>query len=245
MPLSREKTVRRTFAGTSRLLPLLLGAALSGLLDTPVVARADDGPGGPETIVLFNGKNLEGWEKTDLYGSGTVEVKDGTIRLNASEAFSGMTGITCTRQPLPRSNYELRYEARRLGGKDFFAAATFPVGDAYLTFVNGGWGGTVTGLSSIDGADASENETSTYMEYHDDTWYRFRIRVTDKKVVCWVDDEEIVNLDHQGRHLGTRLETRPNEPLGFATWESGGALRKLEIKRLSPAEVAATNKAEK
>src|SRR5437764_12492650 len=96
-----------------------------------------------------------------------------------------MTGITSTRKDLPSTNYELTYEARRLGGSDFFAAATFPVGKSYITLVNGGWGGHVTGLSSLGGADASENDTGTSFTYRDKTWYKFRVRVTDAVIRCW------------------------------------------------------------
>ena len=51
------------------------------------------------------------------------------------------SGITSTRKDLPTTNYELSFEAQRLDGFDFFAAATFPVGKSHATFVNGGWGG--------------------------------------------------------------------------------------------------------
>ena len=130
----------------------------------------------------------------------------------------------------------------RESGEDFFAAATFPVGKSYITLVNGGWGGNVTGLSSLNGMDASENETTRTIKYENKTWYRFRVRVTGEVIRCWVDDKEIVAVNHQERHVGTRVETRPSEPLGFATWKTGGALRKIEVRPLTPDEIAATNK---
>ena len=132
----------------------------------------------------------------------------------------------------------------RAEGRDFFAAATFPVGDSFLTFVNGGWGGSVTGLSSLDGADASENSTSKYVKYQNNTWYRFRVRVTAHRIRAWIDDKPVIDVDHKDRQVGTRIETRRNQPLGFATWESTGALRRVELRRLSPAEVAATDKSD-
>jgi hypothetical protein len=153
-----------------------------------------------------------------------------------------LTGITTTRTDLPKVDYELRYDAMRLTGVDFFAAATFPVGSSYITLVNGGWGGNVTGLSSLNGMDASENETTQAIPYKNKTWYHFRVRVTDSVIRCWVDDKEIIAIDYRERRVGTRLETRSNEPLGFATWETGGALRNIEVRRLTPDEIAATNK---
>jgi hypothetical protein len=198
--------------------------------------------GRPGRLVLFDGKSLDGWKKTGFTGAGAVKVEGGAILLNAGRP---MTGITSTRRDLPTTNYELSYEAMRLTGRDFFAAGTFPVGKSFLTLVNGGWGGSVTGLSSLDGADASENETGRFFPYRDKTWYRFRVRVTGAMIRCWIDDHEVIALDHQGRQLGTRIETRANQPLGFATWETGGALRTIEVRMLTPAEVAAVNKSGK
>ena len=40
------------------------------------------------------------------------------------------------------------FEAQRVQGNDFFATTTFRVGKDPLTFVVGGWGGTVVGLSN-------------------------------------------------------------------------------------------------
>ena len=190
-------------------------------------------------LVLFDGKSLDGWKKTDFFRAGEVKVEDGTIVMSVG---GSMTGITSTRQDLPKTNYELTYEAMRLSGRDFFAAATFPVGNSFVTLINGGWGGSVTGLSSLNGADASENETGRFFEYQDKTWYKFRVRVTDEVIRCWIDEKEILAVDHSGMQVGTRIETRENQPLGFATWETSGAVRKIEIRLLSPAEVAATPK---
>ena len=193
----------------------------------------------PEKIVLFDGKTLEGWKKTDFSKPGEIRVEDGAIVLSAG---SPMTGITCTKKDLPTTNYELTYEAKRLTGRDFFAAATFPVGKSFVTFVNGGWGGSVTGLSSLDGADASENDSSKYIKFEDRTWYRFRVRVTDRTILGWIDDKEVLNVDHADRRLSTRLETRANQPLGFATWETGGAIRRIEVRKLTAEEIASEKK---
>jgi hypothetical protein len=152
-----------------------------------------------------------------------------------------MTGITTTRRDLPTTDYELSYEAQRLTGTDFFAAATFPVGKSFLTLVNGGWGGSVTGLSSLNGSDASENETNHFVKYENKTWYKFRLQVTDRAIVCWVGEKPIIALDHRDMQLATRIETRPNQPLGFATWDSTGAIRNITIRPLTAAEIAETN----
>jgi hypothetical protein len=190
---------------------------------------------------LFDGKTLEGWKKTDLSHPGHVRVEDGRIVLGTGEP---MTGITTTRKDLPTTNYELSYEAMRTNGEDFFAAATFPVGQSYITLVNGGWGGFVTGLSSLNGQDASENETTRSIPYQNNRWYRFRVRVTEVAIRCWVDDKEIIAVEHKEKHVGTRVETRSSEPLGFCAWKSAGALRDIEVRPLTADEIAATNKLE-
>jgi hypothetical protein len=208
----------------TRALPLL------GLLFTfaPGVLADDPPP-------LFDGKTLDGWKSTEHYKSGTIEVIEGCLRL----AEGGpITGVVTTRKDLPQVDYELSYEAKREAGDDFFAAATFPVGEKCVTLVNGGWGGGVTGISRINGADAIENATNSYFKYENGTWYRFRVRVTAKRLRCWVDDKLVVDLYHPDVQLSTRVESRPCEPLGFAAYRSAGLLRKIAIRPLTAAEIA-------
>jgi hypothetical protein len=192
-------------------------------------------------LILFDGKSLDGWKDAGFRNAPAARVEDGAIVLPAA---SPVSGITTTRKDLPTTNYELSYEAMRPEGRDFFAAATFPVGKSFVTFVNGGWGGTVTGLSSLNGADASENETSRFVKYENKTWYRFRVRVTDKAIRGWVDDKPVFAVELDGREVGTRIEVRPNQPLGFSAWRSSGAIRKVEVRNLTADEVAANDKFE-
>jgi len=222
-----------SFASTARRLASI--AAISCLI---AAAPAREG----KTLVLFDGKGLDGWKKTDFYKSVEIKVEDGAIVLPEGQP---MAGVTSTRGDLPRLDYELTYEAKRLSGSDFFAAATFPVGPSHLTLVNGGWGGSVTGLSSLNGADASENESNRFVKYRDGIWYRFRVRVTAKVVRAWLDDKELCAVEYEGVQVGTRVESRPSQPLGFATYRSSGSVRKVEVRPLTPAEVAANDRVEK
>lgn len=145
-----------------------------------------------------------------------------------------MTGITRTGS-FPKSNYEIRLEGARLQGGDFFAGMTFPVGDSYCTWVTGGWGGDIVGLSSLDGWDASDNETRTYFNFDAGRWYALRLRVTDEKITAWIDDRQIVNVDIRGRSIGLRYgEIKLSAPLGFASYATTGALRKIEYRLLKP-----------
>lgn len=230
-PIPRSPAQLRSVSWS--LLPLGLLALVAPARLAPVAQDA------PSKLVLFDGKSLEGWKPTSFSNAGAVTITDGEIRIAAGRP---MSGITTTRQDLPKSGYELVYEAKRTSGQDFFAAATFPVNTSYITLVNGGWGGNVTGLSSLDGSDASENETSQFFKYEDQTWYTFRVRVTDVMIRAWINDKPILAVDHQDRQVGTRIETRSNQPLGFATWESAAAIRKVEVRKLTADEIAATNK---
>jgi hypothetical protein len=236
----RSRRLAETARPRGFLLPALSAAIACLLAISPAAAQE---PGArPKTIVLFDGKTLDGWKETDFRRSGGVMVEDGALVLQTGHP---MTGITTTREDLPTVDYELAYEAKRVSGRDFFAAATFPVGKSFISLVNGGWGGSVTGLSSLDGADASENDSSTYFKYEEKTWYRFRVRVTGEAIRAWIDDKLTVSVDHKDREVKTRIEVRSNEPLGFAAWETAGALRKIEMRPLTAEEVAETNRAEK
>jgi hypothetical protein len=225
-----------------RCLPAVF-ATLCVIVVTP--STGQDGKAAPAVThvdgELFDGKSLEGWKKTDFYGSGDVKVETGMVVMSAGRS---MTGITSTRSDLPTTNYELSYEAMRIGGRDFFAAATFPVGTSFITLVNGGWGGSMTGLSSLDGMDASENETTRSIRYQDKTWYAFRVRVTGKMIRCSIDGKEILAVNYQDRRVGTRIECRHSQPLGFATWETTGAVRNVKIRKLTAEEIAAADKFE-
>jgi hypothetical protein len=239
MDIVRRSDAKAGF-GSVRVCPPAV--ALFALLVTLAAARGDDKPAAtekPKVLELFDGKSLDGWKKTDYANPGEVLVENGVIVMKTGKP---MSGITSTRRDLPRTNYELTYEARRTNGRDFFAAATMPVGEKHATFVNGGWGGSITGVSSLDGADASENETGRFVKYEDNTWYKFRVRITGEAIRCWVDDKEIVAVSTKDRQVSTRIESRATQPLGFSTWESGANLRAIRLRLLDAAEVAATNK---
>ena len=74
------------------------------------------------------------------------------------------TGLNWT-NTFPEANYEITMEAMRLSGSDFFCGLTVPVGTNFCSLIVGGWGGSLFGISSIDGMDASENETTKFQNY--------------------------------------------------------------------------------
>src|SRR5260221_10657938 len=128
---------------------------------------------------LFDGKSLGAWKSVEFGGEGAVKVENGCIQIAEGASLSG---IHWTGEAPPRTNYEFSLEAMKLDGNDFFCGIVFPVGKESCSFVAGGWGGGVTGLSSVDHMNASENETATDQAYAKNKWYTFRLRVTPEKI---------------------------------------------------------------
>lgn len=185
----------------------------------------------PAARSLFNESDLAGWRVTDKYDfarHGKVVIQDGAIVLNAG---TPATGISTTR-PFPRIDYEVTLEAKRIAGSDFFCGMTFPVKDDYLSLVIGGWGGGVTGISNLDNMSAVENDTTNYMEFEQDRWYKIRLRVTEEKVEAWIDGSSIVDVDLKGRKLSIWWEQEPVRPFGIASWHTTAAVRKIRLKPL-------------
>ena len=183
---------------------------------------------------LFDGRTLAGWTKTNFGGEGEVRIDDGAIVL---EMGNNMTGITwADGDRLPKVNYEIALQAKRIEGDDFFCGLTFPVGDRPCSFIVGGWGGATVGLSSLDDADASSNETTTYHSFDRDRWYSLRVRVTTKTIEAWIDDRRVVDVDYTGRKISVRSEVELSRPLGIATWATTAATRKIELRTLPAAK---------
>lgn len=184
---------------------------------------------------LFDGKSLDGWKSAEFGGDGQIEVVDGQIILHAGD---DMTGITYQGK-VPKMNYMLEVEAQRLEGLDFFAGTTFPIGDSFATLIPGGWSGGVFGLSSINHADASENETTKHKTFDDKRWYTFRIQVSEGRVQVWIDDKQEIDLYTAEKKLTTRGEVESCKPLGIATWRTKSAIRSIRLRELTKDEITA------
>ncbi|HBJ84727.1 MAG TPA: DUF1080 domain-containing protein [Verrucomicrobiales bacterium] len=205
------------------LLPalLLFGAAFAA--DEPKTEA-------PKEFILFNGKSLDDWETVDIGGSGVVDLEGGVMIINQGESVSGV--VYKKAATLPLTNYEITLEAKRLQGVDFFVGLTFPVGDlkTCATFVCGGWGGSVTGISSIDGFDASENNTSSYQRYEDDKWYAIKLRVTPENLSAWIGEKQVIDEDIINKKIAVR--TGPIEsylPLSLTTFNTTSAIRNIKL----------------
>jgi hypothetical protein len=140
----------------------------------------------------------------------------------------GGTGITW-KGDFPRQDYMVTLEAMRQEGNDFFCGMTFPVGKKPCTLIVGGWGGMVVGLSSIDGMDASENETMTLKNFDKGRWYRIILRVTEQTIEAWIDNEKVVDFTIGDSALSIRPEVELSKPFGIASWRTTAAIRNIRL----------------
>jgi hypothetical protein len=232
MKLTRTRGRERGSVPRRLAASLVALTLLSRMAWMPCGARADEeraeaASPGREWRPLFDGQSLEGWKSTAFGGEGDVYVEGNELRLDFG---SSMTGITYIGDALPQGNYELRLEARRLDGTDFFCGLTFPVHDQHLTLIVGGWGGSLVGLSNLDGQDASQNETRRIMPFRKEAWYGIRLQVDDTHVRVWIDDQKLIDRSIVGRELSLRPEVELCKPLGICTWETRAAVRRIEVR---------------
>jgi len=218
---------------TSLLLCILIIGACHEAGPENVTSQPETEPAAPPAeMSLFDGKTLGNWKITDFGGQGEVHIKDGSIYL---ELGNDMTGITWD-GPLVRMNYEITLEAMRVSGSDFFCGFTFPVNDNYCSLVLGGWGGSLCGLSNIDYYDAANNETTRFVSFENNKWYHVRLRVIPNRIQAWLQEdgeEPLVDMDITDRKIDTRAEMDLCQPMGVATWQTAGAVRNIQLRKLT------------
>lgn len=178
---------------------------------------------------LFDGKTLAGWIKAPFGGSGDVEVEAGAIVLHQGV----LTGINYT-NAIPKNDYEVEVEARRVVGNDFFCGLTFPVKDSFATLIVGGWGGSVVGISSLDDNDAAHNETTLHRRFEAGRWYRIRLQVRSDRLSVWLDDDPVIEADIRTQKVSLRPgDIEVSKPFGFASYGTTAELRKIRMRSLS------------
>jgi len=179
---------------------------------------------------LMDGNTLSGWDIVRYGGEGEPYVKNGVLTLPM--ATSGMsTGVCWVGDSLPVNNYELYYEAMRVEGNDIFGGLSFPYGDSFATLIFGGWAGIVSGLSCIDGRDASQNETTKHVYFRDKQWYPVQLRVTADSIRAFVDTVKVVDIATAGKKIHLRSGTVATS-LTLSTYLTTGAIKNIRIKRL-------------
>lgn len=212
------------------LTALTLVAACAGTPEPSVVSATRDGlHPGPWTD-LFDGQGLGTLVSISFGGEGEVRVEDGALILPFG---SPLTGVTYP-GAFPTRDYELECRAARLSGSDFFCGLTFPVQDQHATLVLGGWGGTLTGLSCVDGEDASNNSTRRFVHFETGRDYLIRIRVGGGRLRCFLEDELIVDLVLDDHEFSLRPEVQLTRPLGLSTFLTTGRVSALRYRRLKP-----------
>jgi len=180
-------------------------------------------------VSFFDGKTLTGWRETDFAGHGAVEYESGLILLNTGDP---LTGINWTNR-VPNMNYEVALDAMRVTGSDFFCGLTVPVSNSFCTLIVGGWGGSLVGISSLDGQDASENETTRFLKAEQGRWYRIRLRVTQSRIEAWIDKEKFVNVDTTDKQISLRAgDIESSKPFGIASYQTTAALREIKLRRV-------------
>lgn len=213
------------------LLAACVGLVWNGLGVQDAQAQAAPTAPAAEWQSVFDGKSLQGWELAkgyDYEDQGKVAVTDGCLVLEAGQPATGVrwTGA------FPRANYEVELEGQRVSGDDFFCGMSFPVGDNSLTLILGGWGGSVCGLSCVDGYRAADNETASARSFENGKWYRIRVTVTDAKITAYINDKMLCAVRTEERKLKVTNEMAPCLPFGFATWNTTGALKNIRYRSL-------------
>ena len=181
-----------------------------------------------DSTYLFDGKSLDGWDITNFGPQGPVYVSGGNIILGMGD---GCTGITW-KNSFPEINYKVTLEAKKVDGNDFFCGMTFPVEKVPCTLIVGGWGGATVGLSSINGLDASENETTTMQNFEKDRWYRISLIVKTDTIRAFIDDTVVVNIAIGNKTLSVRPEVELSRPFGIASWKTTAALKNIRVERI-------------
>ena len=220
-------------------LPLSLAAAGCCKFDPETAPAVKSESVEPGWEALFDGETLEGWEVTDYIATKGAEVKEGgIIELRPGEPLGGIRWVG---EELPKIDYEISLEARRVEGDDFFCCLTFPYKETHASFVVGGWGGSLTGISNVGGYDASENSTMSVGNFENGKWYRIRLRATGDRIETWIDDEQSVNLTTTDQRIEMRFgEIEESVPMGISVFMTTAEVRNIQLKRLEPGAAAAS-----
>jgi len=179
---------------------------------------------------MSDGRTLAGWRETPFAGHGEARCQDGVMILGMGDPFTGLNWTN----DFPKMNYEVALDAMRVMGSDFFCGLTVPVGDTFCSLIVGGWGGSLLGISSIEGMDASENQTTKFTSFQTGRWYRIRLRVTEKRIEGWIDKEKLVDVVTTDKRISLRPgDIELSKPFGVASWQTMSALREIKFRRVS------------
>jgi hypothetical protein len=220
--MNASNTARRT-AGCLVCSLLAFSLLVSCSAPAAIPATAE-----PAWIELFDGQTLQGWQVTQFGGEGEVRVHDAAMQLGMG---SPLTGIHLTAPP-PTGEYELEVIAARIDGTDFFCGLTFPVGTDHLTLILGGWGGSVCGLSNLDGSDAARNATRTLKGFQAGQDYTATVRVTASDIQVLLDGQPFLSHKLNQTTLSLRPEVMLCRPLGIASFDTIARIKSVRWRPL-------------
>lgn len=231
MPLIANRLL--TFSTLLLTLGVFTGSSAQEKAPCPCEGTAKPASAKAEQKVVWKSllsHGLDDWEVTRFGGEGEVLLKDKTLIIEMGHPISGVTYKKGDQ--LPKVNYELSVEAKRVLGNDFFCGLTFPIKESHCTLILGGWGGSLTGVSSINGSDASENETSGSESFKSNQWYQVRVVVKEDRLEAWVDQTQLFDIETEGLSFDTRIEMDLSKPLGLATFETEAHYRNFQYRLL-------------
>jgi hypothetical protein len=82
--------------------------------------------------------------------------------------------------------------------------------------------------------DASENETTKYVTFKQNQWYRIQLRVTTGRLEAWIDNEKLIDVVTTDKRISLRPgEIEESKPLGIASWQTTAALRQIKYRRVT------------
>lgn len=212
--------------------PLLLVMAPDSRADdkTPILEKPTTAKTTNTWQPLFDGKSLTGWKITNFGANGEVRAEEEQIKL---EMGGELTGISYTNTDFPKVSYEIELDAMKIDGNDFFCGLTFPVKESFCSLIVGGWGGSVVGLSSLDGMDASENDTTKSRYFERKKWFHIRVRVEPERIHAWIDDDHLIDVTTKDRKVALRAgDIELSKPIGIAAWQTSAAVKNIRLRKI-------------
>ncbi len=176
------------------------------------------------------------WEPLDFGFNGQPTIAPDLLSIPSSERLSGVAfkGDLDALLGPAHENYEITLQAQRIDGHDIFLGLTFPVGPKEsASLVLGGWGGSVCGISLVDGLSANENAHQTIRHFEDKEWHTVKLRVDAKEIRAWIDGDTLFTVVRKPEtHFSVRAEVEPTAPLGLFTFATTAQIRCLAVRKL-------------
>ena len=193
--------------------------------------EAAEHPDASQWQSLFDGKTLKGWQHVKLAqaNSGKAYVEDGRIVLDMVPAQGN---VLAWQGDFPTTNYELELQVARVAGEQL-GSVVFPIGRSRCCLNLGDWGRNA-GLDLVDGIRGWENLTATPLTIQHGRQYTCRLRVTEARIVVWLDDRRIIDLPTADHKFSVHELFAGTKSLALSTWNTGSAFSSTRFRRIEP-----------